>query len=150
MAQENADEEFGCDRGQITAEQPVKAGDYLRKKREEQKIPLESVARVTRITLSNLQALEKDELHLSMSEVFVRGYLRNYAKFLQLNPDEILDLYQRPMDMKNGLKQDEKPPIHPAFSLLKNISNLIFDFLATVMGAAPPFTIGKTALRSKH
>ncbi len=62
MAQKSADDEFGYDREQTMVEQPKKAGDYLRKKREEQKVPLESVARVTRITLSNLQALEKDEL----------------------------------------------------------------------------------------
>jgi type II secretory pathway pseudopilin PulG len=58
--------------------------------REAKSIPLQHVAEVTRITLSNLQAMERDEFYRLPSEPFARGFLRNYAKVVDLDPEEII------------------------------------------------------------
>ena len=54
-------------------ENGLTVGQYLQKNREESKIPLESISRVTRIKLSSLQALERDDFHLLPAEAFTLG-----------------------------------------------------------------------------
>lgn len=42
-----------------------------------------------------IDALEKDRYEDLPGEVFIRGYLRNYADFVNLNPNEIVSLFDR-------------------------------------------------------
>jgi len=77
----------------LTNENGLTLGQYLRQERERKNISLEAVSKVTRITLKNLEALEKDDfLHLPAA-VFVRGFLRAYASYLGLDPQQLMTLY---------------------------------------------------------
>jgi len=131
-------------------EQGLTVGQYLQNQRQEQKISLESVAGVTRISLANLQALEEDAFHLLPPETFIRGFLRSYAKYIHLDPAEVLAVYQRQVDAKRNQARDEElvPPPHPSF--LKYIFNLFFDFLSTIAGADPSFSKDKAFLPPKN
>src|SRR5512143_1331636 len=66
-------------------------GQRLKTAREEQHLTLEKVFEATRIRVQYLQALEADDLSVMPSPVQARGYLRNYAEFLGLDVDQILD-----------------------------------------------------------
>jgi cytoskeletal protein RodZ len=66
-------------------------GQKLRAEREAQKLTLEKVFEVTRIRVPYLQALEDDNLSRVPSPVQARGYLRNYAEYLGLNFQQLLD-----------------------------------------------------------
>ena len=66
-------------------------GQKLRAEREAQKLTLEKVFEVTRIRVPYLQALEEDNLSRVPSPVQARGYLRNYAEYLGLNFEQLLD-----------------------------------------------------------
>jgi cytoskeletal protein RodZ len=66
-------------------------GQRLKVEREAQKLTLEKVFEDTRIRVPYLQALETDELSSVPSPVQARGYLRNYAEYLGLNFQELLD-----------------------------------------------------------
>ncbi len=66
-------------------------GQKLRAEREAQKLTLEKVFEVTRIRVPYLQALEEDNLSKVPSPVQARGYLRNYAEYLGLNFEQLLD-----------------------------------------------------------
>lgn len=66
-------------------------GQRLKTAREEQRLTLEKVFEATRIRVQYLQALEADDLSIMPSPVQARGYLRNYAEFLDLDVDQILD-----------------------------------------------------------
>jgi cytoskeletal protein RodZ len=66
-------------------------GQRLKVEREEQRLTLEKVFEATRIRVQYLQALEADDLSVMPSPVQARGYLRNYAEFLGLDVDRILD-----------------------------------------------------------
>ncbi len=131
--------------------QNMTVGQYLQKQREEKKVPLESVAAVTRIKLSQLQALERDEFRLLIAEVFIRGYLRSYAKFLQLSPEEIIALYQGQMEAKRKPSEDvilvAPPPLPHSF--LQPIWNHFLNFLYTIAGGSPAFSIKKVLLPPK-
>jgi len=66
------------------------AGHMLKTERELRQISLEEVAQVTRIPLPSLRMLERDNFEGLPGEVFVRGFLRSYARALDLDVDEVL------------------------------------------------------------
>jgi len=115
--------------------QNITVGQFLRKRREERKVSLESVARFTRINLGRLEALERDEFHLPRGEVFIRGYLRSYAKFIELNPEEVIALYQHQIEAKRNQFQDIIPDQSSRHSFLKSVLNLFLNIVYTIAGA---------------
>lgn len=66
-------------------------GAILRDRRESAGIPLAEVEEATRIRQKYLAAIEADEWHLLPGEVVGRGFLRNYAYFLNLDPNQMVD-----------------------------------------------------------
>ncbi len=66
-------------------------GQRLKTEREEQRLTFEKVFEATRIRVPYLQALEADDLSVLPSPVQARGYLRNYAEFLGLDFEAILE-----------------------------------------------------------
>lgn len=73
----------------------VAIGRALREKREELSYTVEHVAEITRITLSNLRAIEAGEMDKLPGLVFVRGFVRNYANLLGLEADWMVDVLNR-------------------------------------------------------
>lgn len=68
-------------------------GDLLKRHRETRRMSLSEVSRVTRIPLATLEALEHDRYDELPGEVFVRGFLKSYAKAVGIVPDEVLARY---------------------------------------------------------
>ena len=66
-------------------------GQKLKQAREAKRLTLEKVFEATRIRVPYLRALEEDDLSVLPSPVQARGYLRNYADFLGLNFEQLLD-----------------------------------------------------------
>jgi cytoskeleton protein RodZ len=68
-------------------------GELLRGARQREGITLDTAARATRIRVEYLEALEHGELRVLPGRAYATGFLRNYATFLRLNPDEILQTF---------------------------------------------------------
>lgn len=68
-------------------------GTYLKYERELRGISLEEVSARTKINVCYLNALEKDKLEGLPGEVFIRGYIRSYAKSIGADEEEILIAY---------------------------------------------------------
>jgi len=66
-------------------------GQKLKQAREDQRITLENASESTRIRVPYLQALEAGDLSSLPSPVQARGFLRNYAEYLGLDFDRVLD-----------------------------------------------------------
>ena len=66
-------------------------GQRLKAAREEKNLTLDQVFEATRIRVPYLRALELDDLSSMPSPVQARGYLRNYAEYLELDIDQLLD-----------------------------------------------------------
>ena len=66
-------------------------GQKLKQSREAQDLTLEKASEATRIRAPYLQALEADDLSAMPSPVQARGFLRNYAEYLGLDLDQLLD-----------------------------------------------------------
>lgn len=70
-------------------------GDLLKEKRLLKELSLETVAAKTKIKLEYLEAIENSDFSLLPSSTFAKGFLRNYASFLYLNPDTIVAMFRR-------------------------------------------------------
>jgi cytoskeletal protein RodZ len=70
-------------------------GSYLKGAREARKISLREISRVTRISRTILEALERDRRELLLPEVVIKGFIEAYARYCGLNPKETLAHYAR-------------------------------------------------------
>lgn len=70
-------------------------GTILRRCREYQGTSIEEAAEATKIAVHHLQALEDDRNGEFASLTYLRGFLRIYAGYLGLNPDDLMRLYER-------------------------------------------------------
>jgi hypothetical protein len=65
-------------------------GAQLRRHREEQKIDLIAISAQTKIKLSLLEELERDDVSHWPSGLFRRAYIRSYAHAIRLDPDVVV------------------------------------------------------------
>jgi cytoskeletal protein RodZ len=70
-------------------------GRALRSAREHRGKSLEEAARETRVRTDYLEALEREAFETLGSDVYVRGFLRSYAKYLGLNHEKVVGAYER-------------------------------------------------------
>lgn len=54
---------------------------------------LEELSRATRVPASSVERIEADQYDELPGEVFVRGFLRSYARAVDLDPDDVLARY---------------------------------------------------------
>ncbi|MBM4464909.1 MAG: helix-turn-helix domain-containing protein [Chloroflexi bacterium] len=81
-------------------------GQLLREARQQKGVSLEEVEEATRIRQKFLQALEEGNFAALPAEAYVKGFLRTYAMYLELDPDEVMALYQgREDEGKAALRQ---------------------------------------------
>ncbi|MEO8611106.1 MAG: RodZ domain-containing protein [Chloroflexota bacterium] len=70
-------------------------GRYLRETREAKELTLEDAERALRIRQRILESFELGEFHISeASSVQIRGFIRNYARFLGLDEDGVVAYYE--------------------------------------------------------
>ena len=94
-------------------------GQRLKKERIARFLTLEKASEATRIRIVFLQALESDDYSVMPSAAQGRGFLRNYAEYLELNIDEMIAEFQRnpPQEEVSGplpqvnLVETEIPPL---------------------------------------
>jgi len=84
-------------------------GASLRRERELRSIPLEDVAKATNIQLIYLQALEEDDYDKLPHSTFVRGFIRSYARYIGLNPDNAIANHDH--FLSTLAKETEEKPI---------------------------------------
>ena len=78
-------------------------GQYLRESRESREVELAEVVAALRIRQPILEAFESgDFVGTNMSQIQIRGMLRIYARFLELDDEHVLRLYD---EMRMGSKQ---------------------------------------------
>lgn len=71
----------------------VALGQTLRQARERRGLSIEDVAQALRLSARIVGALEDDAFERLPGPTYVRGYLRNYAQFLELAPQPLIDAY---------------------------------------------------------
>ena len=81
--------------GEIQSPEMIESpGKYLKAKRESQRISLRQVADATRIREAVLRAIEED-LYEDLPHIYVKSFLSAYAKYLGLDPTDVIMLHQK-------------------------------------------------------
>jgi hypothetical protein len=70
-------------------------GRALRRARLRQGKSLEDASRDTRVRTDYLHALEREAWGALTNDVYVRGFLRSYSRYLGLNPEKVIQVYER-------------------------------------------------------
>ena len=99
-------------------------GKYIKRERELRNLSLKEVSRATRIKEHYLWAIEEDRYDLLPSPVYVKGYLTTYARYLGIDPKEVIQIYQNYL---KTLNLSPGPEIKK--EVFKNRRRLIFILL---------------------
>ena len=68
-------------------------GRYLKRTREQRAMSLEEISRATRIPVLSIERIEGDHFDDLPGEVFVRGFLKAYARAVALPVEDVLARY---------------------------------------------------------
>ena len=86
-------------------------GEKLKKARREKNLSLDEVYRQLKIHSRVLGALEQDRAHNFLNPVYVKGFLKTYARFLGLDGEKLLKEY---IDSQKTEAQAQPQPVEPA------------------------------------
>src|SRR5213082_591821 len=68
-------------------------GEELRREREIRGISVKEIADATKISKRFLEAIERNDHKTLPAPVFTRGFVREYARYLGLNTEEMVNRY---------------------------------------------------------
>lgn len=120
-------------------------GKFLKKERDTRNISLEEISKFTKIKERHLKAIEEDRYELLPPILYVKGYLNAYARYLALDPKNILLQYQNYLESLTPPEPIELPREvpHPRKSVRP-------WFLFSLIFAAILFTILFISYPARH
>lgn len=86
-------------------------GEVLKATREKKKFTLEDVHKFIKVHPKFLRALEEGDYSVFSNKIHAKGFLKNYAEFLELNVDELLAFWRREHEIqfdKDAKKSPQK------------------------------------------
>jgi transcriptional regulator with XRE-family HTH domain len=85
-------------------------GDMLRREREKRGLSLVDVENATKIRVRYIQALESEQYQIIPGEVYRLGFLKNYARLLDLDPGAIIARYKSARESaEHSASHNEEP-----------------------------------------
>lgn len=119
---------------------PETLGQFLQNTRTSLGYDFDQICSETRISRSNLIAMESDNYQALPADAFARGFYNIYAKVLGLDPEEIIARF---LAERGSTAQGNKQAVHnpPARKAQKQVGNM-----AEPSGVSPLSTIGLALL----
>ncbi len=121
-------------------------GDRLEEARKKKGISIREAAEATKIRGDYLTKFESNQFDVGLTELYVRGFLRNYATFLKLPADRIIDDY-------SALGHDQPKPRQPGREVYGRMEVSIAsaeDHDAPPSHAASPAPAAQESRRAPH
>ena len=84
-------------------------GEILRREREKQGLSIADVAGETSIRDVYLEAIEKGDYDALPGDVYAKGFIRNYSKFLQIDGDALLEQYDSERNIVKVVQPADMP-----------------------------------------
>mgnify|MGYP000216930014 CR=1 FL=1 len=110
----------------------IALGKELAKIRLEKKLSIKEIAREIRVDSSIIKKIEKNDFESMGAPVFVKGYLRQYAVFIGMDADKVLERYNQ-----LNPKEDIPPVINDSVQQLSKFiitpKIIIFSILSIVI-----------------
>lgn len=98
-------------------------GEKLKKLRGDFRMSLTEISKATRIQVKYLEHLENGEYEKLPADVYVRGFLKSYALYLNIDEGVFMKLYERERHIQENLHQ--KPKEQPVHKKHINIASLV-------------------------
>lgn len=83
-------------------------GEKMKKLRNDFRTSLQEVSKATHIQVKYLEHLENGEYDKLPADVYVRGFLRSYARYLNIDEQAFIKLYERERHIQENLGRDTK------------------------------------------
>ena len=91
----------------------MSVGEQLKQARTALQLSVKQVSQATKIQSWVLEALEANQLHTTMSAVYVKGFVTTYAKLLRLEPEPLIAQLYPPAPTEVGAEAP-MPIVRPA------------------------------------
>jgi len=112
---------------------PFTLGEKMQEMRNERRFSLEEISKATQIQSRYLEYLERGEYDKLPVEVYVKGFLKNYAAFFGVDSVSLIKLYEREKDIRENIKKRKKEKInHSIFLKAPKINNFVFSSKAFI------------------
>ncbi|HEX5101746.1 MAG TPA: helix-turn-helix domain-containing protein [Polyangiaceae bacterium] len=135
-------------------------GQHLKGLREAKRMSLAEVSRATRVPVASVERIEADRFDELPGEVFVRGFLRAYARALQVSPDDVLARYTASRRVVWVTPLPITSPVRPArsrrfgvaiaFVLLLILFTLALSIVLRPRGDDMPQELSSTSVSARH
>lgn len=87
----------------------VEIGNTLREARRARGLTLEEVEEETKIRKKYIMAMEMEQFEVLPGPIYAKAFLKNYAKFLSINLDEIMDAFKQKQGVEAVHEEHERP-----------------------------------------
>ena len=85
-------------------EENISLGTLLRNARESKKIILEDIATKTKININILKAIEEDDVDNLPNIAYLKGFVKNFAKFVGVDQNQAIESMEVTLQIKNENK----------------------------------------------
>lgn len=117
-------------------------GTTLKSRREDLSLDLREVSQSLRIRYEYLKALEDDDFGKFPAEIYAKGFIREYARYLNIDPDPLINEYQQ----LTARPPEAAPQVEPLQTEKKRSRAPLFIALALALIAAViPFVTSRPA-----
>lgn len=123
-----------CEGPPVSLANAQDVGALLREARERHGVSLDRLAQITRIRASLLRAIESNDIDHIPQAIFLRGYLRAYAREIGLDPEETVRCYLDQFAPAEATVENQTPPVQNAvdgiapeviWRALRNVAGLV-------------------------
>jgi cytoskeletal protein RodZ len=128
-------------------------GEFLRQERERRGITIEQVASATKIGVRLLHSLEADQFADLPAKPFVRGFVTSYARFVGVDPHEVLTRFGDYIDQRaHDRPSREGGHSGYAFERRENSRTVLWFVMAgfIALGGVAIFLVKKPGFRHRH
>ena len=121
-------------------------GEKFKKRREERGLFIEQIARDTNISKKYIEAIENENFSEMPGEAYLLGFLRSYAEYLDIDPDEIVAIYKNTKIQEQPVPEELIPNKKPSLSTTVVIAAAVLAVAAA--GAAGFYFFGSKGEKS--
>lgn len=106
-------------------------GIMLKREREARGLTIKYIASETKISEPSIMAIENNDFDSFPAEVFVRGFLRNYARVLSIPSEEIIHAYESYKNQTSQTAHDSVAEIIHEAAATEKASNTNEDVMSS-------------------
>ena len=113
-------------------------GENLKKIRKKAGISLEEMAVQTKIKQDYLRKIEAGDFEKMPFDVYIKGFLRNYAKNLNLNPEKVIAQFNKEIGVRKNISKYQKKGKEkfkiPSLTITPKMTSIFFSFFLILIG----------------